>query len=349
MEIQSDDADGFAQRVELLLNSGYPFAIFSLPGERLIYTVADDGVSKIKSSKVFGITDWHNNHYEIIDRDVNIVTGRNSTNSFLTGNFPHRGTTDWADYLKALKSIITALERSDSKIVMSKQLTAANPFDDLKIFGNALHSLFSAYPNAFRAVYYTHATGAWCVCSPELLLDYDKGKNEIKTIALAGTRSADSVSSWDNKNIREHNFVVRHIENTLLSLDLSPELSETETMTTGSLQHLMTRFKCPLKDITLKTVLAKLHPTPAICGYPVDWAYDIINQEEKHNRECYGGYISYEDDNKFISHVNLRCFAFTPSQITFFGGGGILPDSDPEKEWEEASAKINATMSHLGL
>lgn len=349
MEIQSDDAKWFAQRVDALSKSGFSFAFFSLPGERCIHDIVDDGMSKVKSANVFGITDWHDNHYEIIDRDVTICPDSISTKPFFTTDFSHRGTTLWDDYLNAVTSVIKSIGNSDRKIVLSKQLTIGNTFKDLKHMGYALHSLFSAYPNAFRAIYFTPSTGAWCVCSPELLLEFNKDNNEIKTIALAGTRLADSAFPWDNKNIREHQFVVNHIENSLLSLGLSPELSETETMTTGSLQHLMTRFKCPVEDISLETVLAKLHPTPAICGFPVDWAHSIINQAEKHNRECYGGYFYYKCEDKFISHVNLRCFAFTPSEITFFGGGGILSGSNPEKEWEEASAKINATMSHLGL
>ena len=73
----------------------------------------------------------------------------------------------------------------------------------------------------------------------------------------------------------------------------------------------------------------------------------MISEVETHDRECYGGYIAVEDDEMFLSHVNLRCFAFEPGRCRFWGGGGIMSDSTPETEWNEASLKIDATLSYL--
>ena len=79
----------------------------------------------------------------------------------------------------------------------------------------------------------------------------------------------------------------------------------------------------------------------------------IISEVEKHDRECYGGYIAMEDDAYFIAHVNLRSFEFSPGYCCFWGGGGIMSESSPTAEWEEASLKISTSLSffnkELGL
>ena len=39
-------------------------------------------------------------------------------------------------------------------------------------------------------------------------------------------------------------------------------------------------------------------------------------------------------------YVSLRCMSFTRSSATLYAGGGILPESRLEEEWEETRRKL---------
>lgn len=356
--------DGFAATLAELLRQEMPFVMYSLPGSEEVSLLVDDNSSEIMSPRCFTVVDWHGREYSILDRKY-------ISHSYSNLNFGNAGkndgevycatsrnlplTTSWEEYSKGINHVLELLRGNHGKVVISRCVSMAGCNINLDVIASAVCDMFKAYTPTFRAVYFTPATGAWCVCSPELLLKVDKSTGDFNTIALAGTRPKKDIShnndgmGWDDKNLREHRFVVDHITSQLSKIAAAVNVAPAETLTTGSIQHLLTRINGTLTidganmDDMIGRTLSLLHPTPAICGYPVAWAREVIGQVEAHDRECYGGYFSLEDDNAYIAHVNLRCFAFDAHHCRFFGGGGILADSDPRKEWDEASSKINAT------
>lgn len=344
MEEQADDVSSLVS----LLNRRITFAAYSLPGNVALNYIVDDNVSPIVSSRRFVITAWNGETVEIFDRaDISHVAasqcGRHAPVQSIS--------TSWADYESAVNRVVSLLKTTQGKVVISRLKILSDSRLDYLLIAKSLKKMFRKYRNAFCAVYYTPATGAWCVCSPELLLHIDKKSGELHTVALAGTRRYDIDGDWDDKNQREHSYVVRYIADTLASIGIRPAIGRRETMATGDIRHLLTRISANINNtgdrMPVENILAALHPTPAICGYPVEWSRNVISEVETHDRECYGGYIAVEDDEMFLSHVNLRCFAFEPGRCRFWGGGGIMSDSTPETEWNEASLKIDATLSYL--
>lgn len=332
-----------------LLERGITFAAYSLPGDDAMEFIVDDKVSPIVSSRKFIVTTWNGDTMHISDRSYSLSGALHHDNTM--SRKPHRTTTSWSEYEASINTVTGLLKSTEGKVVISRQKTIADPHIDFISIAKCVSRLFGKYKNAFRAVYYTPATGAWCVCSPELLLDIDKKSGELHTVALAGTRKLGTAGQWDTKNLREHSFVVKHICAALETAGITPCTGKPETMTTGDIQHILTRISgniCGLSDkIQVEDIVGALHPTPAICGYPVSWSGNIIKEVERHDRECYGGYIAVDDDRRFLAHVNLRCFAFEPGMCCFWGGGGIMSDSCAETEWNEASLKIDATLSSI--
>lgn len=350
--------NGFATRLVNLLRQGVSFVVYALPGSDEVSVIVDDNTSAVISSRKFSVVDWHGNRYEFLDREINPVAP--IPQYAVESRRPDRSreTTSWEEYNSGLQQVISQLRENHGKVVISRCVAINDDSITYGTIASAAGEMFEAYIPTFRAVYFTPETGAWCVCSPELLLKVDKPTGEFHTVALAGTRpnpedADDSTVHWDDKNIREHNFVVRHIASQLSQITDTIHVAPTETLTTGKIQHLITHIEGKLPDNgadidgRINAAVSLLHPTPAICGYPVDWARNVIERIESHDRECYGGYFSLEDDSGYIAHVNLRCFAFGPGNCCFWGGGGILADSDPHKEWAEASSKIKATSRFL--
>lgn len=183
----------------------------------------------------------------------------------------------------------------------------------------------------------------WLGCTPELLLSYDANKGEGRTMALAGTRRYCGVDvEWDEKNIREQAVVSKWIGDQLIQEGIDIKMSEVYTAQAGGLEHLRTDITMKIADATVaEKVLNILHPTPAVCGQPRAKAMDIISRVEKHDREYYSGYVGYHDERGMHIYVNLRCAAldFTSGNAYIFVGGGIMPDSVCETEYQETEMK----------
>lgn len=333
-----------------LFNHKVTFVVYSLPGEKTFNYIIDDNASPIISNKKFVISTWNGNKIYIHDR-ASFIDLNNVTTNTIDHTTTQYSETSWHDYKDAIDHVTKLLKSTQGKVVVSRIKLLIDSRLEYKLISKAILSMFQANGDAFCAAYYTPKTGAWCVCSPELLLKINKHTGLLHTIALAGTRKGNSVGDWDEKNIREHSYVVKYIANTLKSLGIAPQVEPAKTMVTGDIQHIMTCISGLLNPAnnSIEEIVDELHPTPAICGYPISWSRNIINVVERHERECYGGYIALDDDDIFIAHVNLRCFAFSPGVCRFWGGGGIMADSVPEIEWKETELKINASLSFLQM
>lgn len=335
-----------------LLERRITFAMYSLPGSDYHEFIIDDNVSPVASRRKFTVAKWNGEKIEIHDR-VNPSDIRGlKIRDFQLPESRHAGVpTSWADYKSGIEKVVNILSHSEGKVVISKQDIISDERIDFTLISECVPDMFQRYESAFCAVYYTPATGAWCVCSPELLLSVNKKSGELRTVALAGTREIEEKGPWDKKNIKEHAYVVDYISDTLKSANVEPHINEMESMPAGSICHLLTKISGEIDtadvDSMICRIIERLHPTPAICGYPVEWSRCIIDSVERHDRECYGGFYSVEDENLFIAHVNLRCFEFDNGMCRFLAGGGILADSSPESEWAEATSKINVTKSFI--
>ena len=114
------------------------------------------------------------------------------------------------------------------------------------------------------------------------------------------------------------------------------------TARAGQLVHLRTDFQFGLKKTSeLGNLLDALHPTPAVCGMPKDKAYDFIIENEGYDRKYYSGIIGWlNPEGHTTLYVNLRCLNIDGNYATLYAGGGILPSSDANSEWEETQHKM---------
>lgn len=175
------------------------------------------------------------------------------------------------------------------------------------------------------------------------------------------------LEGWDEKNITEQRIVTDFIFNSFIEEGLQPEKGNLHTFRTGPVEHLRTIIKAPLdperfaepskiKSTRKKEermggyrrlairMLARLSPTPAICGFPRDNALDFINGNELHERNLYGGFIGYyNSDASLISYVNLRSAHLDSDRgrALLYAGGGITSDSSADNEWEETEMKLS--------
>jgi para-aminobenzoate synthetase component 1 len=77
---------------------------------------------------------------------------------------------------------------------------------------------------------------------------------------------------------------------------------------------------------------------------------EIIDEIEKVRRSVYTGALGYIGfDGRMDMSIVIRTFIVKGRKVYFQVGGGIVADSDPEKEYEETLDKARGLMQALGV
>lgn len=192
-------------------------------------------------------------------------------------------------------------------------------------------------PAAFKALVHTPQYGTWLFCTPEQLLT--GCGSQWHTMALAGTRIPCTLP-WDTKNKREQALVTEFIRETLMPLAEDIAEAPLENLRAGSIEHLCTRFSVTMPQERVLTLLEQLPPTPAVCGSPVAAARKILQDSPDIDRSCYAGYLGPWHNEGAQLYVSLRCMQLFPSFCRLYAGGGLMPDSDEQQEWQETENKM---------
>lgn len=252
-------------------------------------------------------------------------------------------------HISAVNSAVQLLQsRELDKVVISKIKKTVLPISvDSSSIEKAFEVLRIKYPSAFVFIYRMNVHSVWLGATPETLITLNEGK--LSTMSLAGTRlkSLDQ-GPWGEKEIREQQVVTDFIASTIHEKGgENVQISAPFTASAAHLEHLKSTIEFESSN-TLHFWAQALHPTPAICGLPVQKAKMVISQLESHSRKMYAGYIGFSDSSgNGQVFVQLRCMEWVDGQAVVYSGGGIMADSNPELEWEEAENKANVMISVL--
>lgn len=230
------------------------------------------------------------------------------------------------------------------KVVLARAVPASLQADPFQVY----ERLLAYYPRAFCYLWFHPDTGLWMGATPELLLAYSRG--EARTVSLAGTLPAqgDQPPDWGPKERHEQQVVTDYICARLREQGLQPETGQTEAFRAGALWHLRTPIAVPVSENQLGQVLEALHPTPAVCGIPLEAARRFIRENEGFNRAYYTGFLGpcgLESPGQADFYVNLRCMQTAGRKASLFVGGGITEGSDPAREWEETRQKCGTVWA----
>lgn len=216
------------------------------------------------------------------------------------------------------------------------------------------------YPRLFVALVHTEHTGTWLMATPEVLLE--RQNSMWHTMALAGTMKLkpsqhtfdtpfsqrEPQPAWSDKNIREQQYVSNYIKDCLHQFTPHVKAKGPYTRRAANLVHLCSDFSFELPPkVSIGKVITALHPTPAVCGIPKREAYHFILENESVARRYYSGFagpVNVQNETRLF--VTLRCMALQKSTATLYAGGGLLPESVEETEWQETEAKMQ-TMRKL--
>jgi len=174
----------------------------------------------------------------------------------------------------------------------------------------------------------------------------------LKSEVIAGTRmrGADSIADeglaiellTSDKDQREHDIVRKSIRQKLhkfvdhLSVD-----TQASILRLANKQHLRSNVQGTLKaEVSDGMLLKRLHPTPAVGGYPTDNALPEIARIEPFNRGWYAAPVGWVGADSAQFAVGIRSGLVEGNELSLFSGAGIVRGSDPDAEWREVENKI---------
>ncbi len=242
------------------------------------------------------------------------------------------------------------------KVVLARRLDLSSAVDIDAV--SALRRLATGSPTSTT---YAIARGGsvFLGATPERLIS-TQGK-EFQTVAIAGSiRHADDAVEEaalaaellsSDKDREEHEIVVEMLRAMLDPVAAEIHIAAAPVVATfGTVQHLVTTVTGRLRNRAgILSLAALLHPTPAVGGEPRALALDLISQHEGFERGWYAGplgWVGADGDGEFV--VALRCAVVSGRNAALFAGCGIVADSDPGREWEESSNKMQVVASALG-
>ncbi len=199
------------------------------------------------------------------------------------------------------------------------------------------------------------ASEAFIGASPERL--YRRVGRQIETEAVAGTRPRGATPEQDKlfaddllnseKDLREHRLVVTGIMEALKPLcDAMLVQPEPGILPLTRVQHLITRLQATLKpSVSDDELIAALHPTPAVGGYPKDKAMDLVKALEPFERGYYAAPVGWIAEDSTELAVGIRSAVIKDNAVRLYSGAGIVEGSDAESEWEEIEQKLSTFVS----
>ena len=213
-----------------------------------------------------------------------------------------------------------------------------------------LNKLRLSQPNACRYLWKKNKENMIFGASPEKLFSYQQKLLQLE--AIAGTEKTgmdmDTFLKSD-KNLREHYFVINYLIENLKSLNIRNYIKgELKIKEFGNISHLYTLIRAEDNKICPFTLLEKLHPSPAVCGFPKGKALEYIDNLENFDRGNYAspfGWVDVEGNADF--RVALRGGRIIKSDLEFIAGSGLVQGSISEKEINEIKLKLASLADEI--
>ncbi len=193
--------------------------------------------------------------------------------------------------------------------------------------------------------------------SPELLVRVNKGRVEYRPIAGTRPRGANETEDQslademmhDEKERAEHVMLVDLGRNDVGRVSDFGSVKVDDLMFVerySHVMHIVSAISGKLRpDLTAVDALRACFPAGTLSGAPKVRAMEIIEELEPARRGAYGGAVMYADfSGNLDSCIAIRSMLAVNGKGYVQAGAGIVADSVPEKEHQEAINKAQAVI-----
>jgi len=193
--------------------------------------------------------------------------------------------------------------------------------------------------------------------SPELLTRLEEGV--VTNHPIAGTRPRGATNAEDVQNAVDLLADEKELAEHIMLVDLGrndvgrvsrpgsvrvPKLMEIERF--SHVMHIVSHVEGDLKDgLTGFDALRSCFPAGTVSGAPKIRAMQIIAELEADRRGVYSGAVGYFDfAGGMDTAIALRTMVVRDGVASLQAGGGVVADSDPDREYEESLHKMRALV-----
>tara|TARA_Y100000590_G_scaffold470620_1_gene667025 strand:- start:8957 stop:10450 length:1494 start_codon:yes stop_codon:yes gene_type:complete len=258
------------------------------------------------------------------------------------------------EYLKIVKKAKKYINAGDIFQVVPSQRFYCDYF----LSSNSLYrSLRRLNPSPFLVNFNFNNFGL-VASSPEILVRVRKNKITIRPIAgtrkrgksiSEDTKLANSLIN-DKKELAEHLMLLDLGRNDVGKVAKIGSVKVTEKMIIEYYSHVMHIVSNVEGELNKKydsiDALVSGFPAGTVSGAPKIRAMEIIEELERENRSFYGGAMGYFDSNgQMDTCISLRTALVKNKKLYIQAGGGVVYDSNPEKEYQETINKAKAIVS----
>jgi len=242
------------------------------------------------------------------------------------------------------------------KVVLARAVRVRSP-QALDVTA-ALRYARETYPNAYSFAV-VRGDRAFLGATPERLARLCDGVADVACLAGSAARGATPADDMARgglllasaKDRAEHQIVVDAVRAALAPLLPDPRVpAAPRLLRLRNVQHLYTPVMghvTPGTDVL--DLVARLHPTPAVGGWPRADALAYIRAREELDRGWYAapvGWLDRHGEGEFA--VALRSALVRGREATLFAGCGIVAGSIPAAEYEETRLKLRPMLAALG-
>ncbi|SNR65959.1 isochorismate synthase [Maribacter sedimenticola] len=360
-------------RTRFCLNEHLPFVLYRKPNTHELIGIFQD------SDEVHTVVDYSETGFVFAPFDADVDAIYIKRDAVLKSDFTPENNTlkpiessvllnvDGKEgYIRLVKKALSYIEKGTfDKVVLSRKVHV----ELTDTYHHIFQRLLTTYPEAFCYYWHHPKIGTWMGATPEILIK--TSGTQFTTMSLAGTQSIEEgqAPSWSYKELNEQQVVTDYIVDVLKENVQALKVLERESVRAGQLWHLRTELTGVIAPSKFGAVLKALHPTPAVCGNPLQNAKRFILYNESYKRSFYTGFLgelnlqeemprnrnrknqensAYKSIRKSSElYVNLRCMQLVQDKANIYVGGGITKDSDPEREWEETAYKSKTMLRIL--
>lgn len=259
-------------------------------------------------------------------------------------------------YKKMVKRAKSYIEHGDIyQVNLSQRLVSQFNLNPLDYF----HKFYRVQPVPFGSYL---DFGDFQLLSGSMELFLRKSGNKLTTNPIKGTIERGKTEEIDailkaklissDKERAENLMIVDLMRNDLgrVSKPGSVKVNKLfEVETYSTLHQMVSEVESQVeKNIKPSQIVRRMFPPGSVTGAPKKRTLEVIDELEPHFRGPYCGTIGiFYPNGDFTLSVAIRIMTVKSGKATFFVGGGIVWDSDPEKEFDETLLKSQAITKSM--
>ena len=260
---------------------------------------------------------------------------------------------NYALYEMKLMKILEYIKAGDCyQVNLAQRFSLAYEGDEYNLYQQLNKTFSSPY-----SVYFNSHNGKILSFSPERFLSIKN--NIIETKPIKGTRPRSDNPIIDKNNIDDLKSSEKDMAENLMIVDLLrndlsinckkgtvkvDKLFEIETF--ANVHHLVSTITGEIDESSnIYNLIRDAFPGGSITGAPKLRAMEIIEELEPDERSIYCGSIGYISfDEKTDLNISIRSMLSINNNLYFWGGGGIVYDSDIRSEYNETISKVKPLL-----